>query len=176
MPSANNNVLTAPLAIIRVNGITVGKMRNIRCTESLRRARVVGLGQLVPDELPVVEWQGTLTCEFMTIDLKKSMLPGAINRISSSVEEWTNTVLLQEDGIQIDILKRVKDPQQADALFPNVSPDPKFIQRVIKGQFEVFASIKGAFLTREGFNISEGAISARDVEMEYITPILYSNW
>lgn len=171
---ANNNVLTAPLAIIKVNGIAIGKMRNIRCTESIRRARVVGLGQLVPDELPAVEWQGTLTCEFMTIDLKKSMLPGAINRITTSVEEWTNTVLLQEDGIQIDIMKRVKNPQQPDALFPNVSTDPKFIQRVITGTFEVFASIKGAFLTREGFNISESSISGRDIEMEYTTPIIYS--
>lgn len=173
---SNNRVLTAPLAVIRVNGITVGKMRNIRVTESLRRARVVGLGQLVPDELPVVEWQGTLTAEFMTIDLKKSMIPGAINRISSSVEEWTNTVLLQEDGIQIDILKRVKNPQQPDNLFPNVSPDPNFIQRVIAGKFEVFASIKGSFLTREGFNISEGSIAGRDVEFEYMTPIIYPNF
>lgn len=173
---ANNNVLTAPLAVIRVNGITIGKMRNIRVTESLRRARVVGLGQLVPDELPVVEWSGTLTAEFMTIDLKKSMIPGAINRISANVEDWTNTVLLQEDGIQIDIMKRVKDPQQADNLFPNLSPDPKFIQRQISGKFELFASVKAAFMTREGFNISEGSISGRDVEFEYKTPILYPNW
>lgn len=173
---ANNRVLTAPLAIIRVNGITVGKMRNIRCTEQLRRARVVGLGQLVVDELPAVEWNGTLSCEFMTIDLKKSMIPGAINRIADSIETWTNTVLLQDDGVQIDILKRVKNPQQPDALFPNVSPDPNFIQRNITGDLEVFASIKGCFLTREGFNISEGSISGRDVEFEYTTPIIYPNF
>ncbi len=173
---ANNNVLTAPLAVIRVNGITIGKMRNIRVTESLRRARVVGLGQLVPDELPVVEWSGSLTAEFMTIDLKKSMMPGAINRIASSVEQWTNSVLLQEQGIQIDIMKRVKDPQQLDSQFPNVSPDPNFIQRMITGKFELFASVQAAFMTREGFNISEGSISGRDVEFEYKTPILYPNW
>ena len=173
---SNNNVLTAPLAVIRVGGITIGKMRNIRVTESLRRARVVGLGQLVPDELPVVEWSGTMTAEFMTVDLKKSMIPGAINRISSSVEEWTNSVLLQEQGVQVDIMKRVKDPQQLDNKFPNASGDPNYIQRAIKGKFELFASIQAAFMTREGFNISEGSISGRDVEFEYKTPILYPNW
>jgi len=173
---ANNRVLTAPLALIRVNGITIGKMRSIRCTESIRRGRVVGLGQLVVDELPALEWNGTLSAEFMTIDLKKSMIPGAINRIAKTVEEWTNNVLLQEDGVQIDIMKRVKDPQQPDNLFPNVSPDPNFIQRNITGTFEVFASIKGNFLTREGFNISEGSISSRDVEFEYTTPIIYNNF
>jgi len=173
---ANNRVLTAPLAIIRVNGITVGKMKSIRVTESIRRGRVVGLGQLVVDELPALEWSGTLSAEFMTIDLKKSMFPGAINRIAKTVEEWTNNVLLQEDGIQIDIMKRVKNPQQPDALFPNVSPDPNFIQRNITGTFEVFASIKGVFLTREGFNITESSISSRDVECEYSMPILYPNF
>lgn len=173
---SNNRVLTAPLAVIKVGGITIGKMRNIRCTESLRRARVVGIGQLVPDELPVVEWQGTLSCEFMTIDLKKSMIPGAINRITESVDKWVDTVLLQEEGVQIDILKRVKDPQKPDNQFPNVSPDPNFVQRVIDGKFEVFASIQGCFITREGFNIAEGSISSRDVEFEYKTPIIYPNF
>lgn len=173
---ANNRVLTAPLAVIRVGGITIGKMRSIRCTETIRRGRVVGLGQLVLDEAPALEWSGTLSAEFMTIDLKLSMIPGLINRITQSVEQWTNDVLLQEDGVQIDIMKRVKDPQQPDAMFPNVSPDPNFIQRNITGTLEVFASIKGCFITREGFNITESSISSRDVEIEYTTPIMYPNF
>jgi hypothetical protein len=173
---AKDRVLTAPLAVIRVNGLTIGKMRNIRCTESLRRARVVGLGALTPDELPVVEWSGTLSAEFMTIDLKKSMVPGAINRISSNVEGFINTVLLQEDGVQIDIMKRVKNPVQPDNMFPNKSTDPNFVQRVITGTFEVFASVKGCFLTREGFDINEGSISQRSTEFEYTTPIIYPSF
>lgn len=173
---SNNRVLTAPLAVIRVNGITIGKMKSISVTESIRRGRVVGLGQLVVDELPALEWSGTLSAEFMTIDLKKSMIPGAINRIAKTVEDWTNSVLLQDDGVQIDILKRVKNPQQPDALFPNISPDPNFIQRNITATFDVFASVKGCFLTREGFSITESSISSRSVEFEYSTPILYPNF
>jgi len=173
---ANNRVMTAPLAIIKVNGIAIGKMRNIRVNETLTRQRVVGLGNLAADELPVTAWQGTLSCEFMTIDLKKSMIPGALNRISSSIEDWTNSVLLQDDGVQIDIMKRVKDPQRPDNQFPNVSPDPNFIQRVIKGKYELFASVRGCFLTQEGFDINEGSISQRNCQFEYSTPILYPNF
>jgi hypothetical protein len=173
---ANNRVMTAPLAVIKVGGITVGKMKNIRITESFTRQQVVGLGTLVASELPVTAWQGTMSCDFMTIDLKKSMVPGAINRISSSIEDWTNTVLLQDEGVQVDIFKRVKDPQQPDDQFPNASPDPNFVQRVIAGKYEIFASVRGAFLTTEGFDISEGAISSRQVSFQYKEPILYPNF
>ena len=173
MSASPNRVLTAPLAVIQVNGIAIGKMKNISVEESLRRGRVVGLGSLTPDELPVIEWSGTLNCGFFTIDLKRSMIPGAINRIAQDVNQWTNTVLLQEDGVQIDIYKRVKDPLQDDDKFPDLDPDPNYIQRNIKGKLQLFASIKGCFLTREGFDISEASISGRNVSFEYTTPILY---
>ena len=172
---ANDRVMTAPLAVIKVNGITIGKMRNIRASESIRRTKVIGLGSLVPDELPAVEWSGTLSAEFMTIDFKKSMIPGAINRIASNIEDFTTNVLLQEDGVDITIFKRAKDPQQADNKFPNISNDPNFIQRQLKGKFVEFATVRGCFLTREGFNISEGSIASRDTEFEYVNPILFTN-
>jgi hypothetical protein len=171
---SNNRVLTAPLCVIKVNGIAIGKMKDLRVTESIRRGKVVGLGSLVPDELPAIEWEGSMTCGFYTIDLKKSMIPGLINRTVTSIEQWTNTVLLQEDGVQIDIYKRVKDPKQPDSSFPNISTDPNFIQRVINGKLELFASVMGCFINREAFNISESSISGRDVEIQYLQPILYS--
>lgn len=173
MAASENRVLTSPLAIIKVGGIAIGKMKNISINESLQRARVVGIGSLTPSELPVVGWNGTISCEFFTIDLKKSMLPGAINRMANSIDQFVDTVLLQEDGVQIDIMRKAKDPLQDDDKFPNVSKDPNYPQRIISSKLELFASVKGAFLTREGFNISEGAISGRNVEMEYTTPIIF---
>lgn len=172
MASANK-VLTAPLAIIKVDGVAIGKMKNIRVTETIRRGKVVGIGNLAADEVPALEWDGSVSCEFFTIDLKKSMMPGAINRIANTIEDWTNGVLLQEDGIQIDIMKRVKSPQQPDSAFPNLSNDPSYPQRQITGTLEIFASIKGCFLNREGFDISEGQISGRNTEFTYTTPILF---
>ena len=51
----NQRTMTAPLAIIQVNGVTVGKMRNIRITEQIRRGSIRGIGRLNPDELPALE-------------------------------------------------------------------------------------------------------------------------
>lgn len=153
--------MTAPLAVIKVNGVAIGKMRNIRVNEQLTRARVQGLGQLNKDELPAVEWMGTLTCDFFLIDFNRSQIPGAILRRVQTLEEWADTVLLQEDGIQVDILRKVADSTPRDASVP------------IASRYEVFASVRGCFLNREGFDISEGQIGGRNQEFEYLYPILF---
>lgn len=154
-----SKVFTGPLAIIRVNGIAVGKMKSIRCTENIRRAPVVGLGQLTASEYAPLSWTGTLNCGAFMIDLSKQLFPGSLLRQVQTVKEWEDTLLLSNDGIQIDILRKVKDVQ--------------LITGVIVPKLEVFASIKGAFLNRESFDISDGQISGRDVDFEYSTPILF---
>ena len=153
--------LTAPLAIIKVNGVAIGKMKNIRITENIRRGRVVGLGFLNPSELPPLEWNGTLNASFYNMQFKKNAIPSSLARTVNSVEEFVDTVLLVENGVQIDIMRKVSDG----------SPDPQ--TGVIKSKLETFASVKGCFLTREGFDISEGQISGRDVDFEYTTPIIF---
>jgi len=154
-------VLTAPLAIIKVDGIAVGKMKNIRIQETIRRGRVSGLGQLTPDELPALEWSGTLSCGFYNIQFDKSQLPKAIVRKVNTLDEFVDTVLLQENGVQVDIMKKVAA----------AGPDP--VTGIIPSQLEIFASIKGCFITREGFDIQEGQISGKDADFDYTTPVLF---
>lgn len=174
-------VMTAPLALIRVDGLTIGKMKDIRCTESIRRGNVKGIGTIVPSELPALDWTGTLSASFMTINLSLSMIPGLINRASNTVEQWMNNVLLQEEGVDIVILRKVK----SDPLAPEFVPGdpskgtPRKLENIkggilYPGGLQEFATIRGVFITREGFNIAEAQISNRDVEMEYLTPILYT--
>ena len=151
--------LTAPLALIKVNGIAVGKMKNIRVTENIRRGRVSGIGQLTPDELPALEWSGTLNCGFYALEFKQEVIKSALIRNVSTVEQFVDTVLLQENGVQIDIMRKSKASQNENG--------------IITSKLETFASVKGCFLTREGFDISEGQISGRDADFEYTTPILF---
>jgi hypothetical protein len=155
-------VMTAPLAIIKVDGIAIGKMKSIRVNENIRRGRVQGIGELTPQEVPALEWSGTLNAGFysITFNNQDQLIKTALLRNVNNLQEWVDTVLLQEDGIQIDIMKKVKDFQ-----------DPA--TGIIYPQFELFASIRGAFSTKESFDISEGQISGRDVDFEYITPILF---
>ena len=158
-------VMTAPLAIIQINSVTVGKMKNVRLTEIIRRGRVTGLGTLTPSELPALEWQGSLTCSSYTINfnLLANISKKGTFRNANSLEEWANALLLQEDGLEIAILRKVKDGE-IDAE-----------TGVVKSKYETFAKVSGAFATREGFDIQEGQISGRDTEFEYTTPILYNS-
>ncbi len=152
--------MTAPLAIIKVDGVPVGKMKSIRCVENKRLGRVMGIGSMTPDELPPLEWTGTLNCAAYTIDFKDPVIKDSVIRKVNSLQEWVDTVLLQEDGVTIDIMRKVKD-----------SVDP--VTKIVKSKLEVFASIKGCFATRESFDITENQISGRDTDFEYTTPILY---
>lgn len=154
-----DKVMTAPLAIIKVDNVAVGKMKSIRCTENIRRAKVVGLGALVASEYAALDWDGTLNCGFFTIDLRQSAIPKALLRTVQTVQQWEDTLLLSNSGVQIDIMRKVADTQLPSG--------------VIVPRLEVFASIKGCFISRESFDISEGQISGRDVDFQYTTPILF---
>lgn len=157
--------MTAPLAIIQINSVTVGKMKNVRVTEQIRRGRVTGLGTLTPSELPALEWSGSLTCSSYTINfnLLANVAKKGTFRNANSLEEWANAILLQEDGLEISILRKVKDGQ--------IDTETG----LVNSKYETFAKVAGAFATREGFDIQEGQISGRDTEFEYLTPILFNS-
>lgn len=155
--------MTAPLAIIQINSVTVGKMKNVRITENIRRGRVTGIGRLNPEELPAIEWSGSLTCSSYSINfnlLANKIVKGSF-RNAQTVDDWANAILLQEDGLEISILRKVKDGP--------IDPQTGMVQV----KYETFAKVNGAFVTREGFDIQEGQISGRDTEFEYLEPILF---
>src|ERR1700746_992642 len=99
--------MTAPLAIVKVNGKAVGKMKSIRCTENIRYGKTVGLGRMSPDEMMPLDWSGTLNCGSFLIDLRQPVIPGTINRVMQTEDQFFDTLLLQSDGVQIDILRKV---------------------------------------------------------------------
>ena len=161
----DKRVMTAPLAIIQINSVTVGKMKNVRITENIRRGRVAGVGQLNPSELPALEWQGQMSCSSYTINfnLLANKLKKGTYRNAGSLESWANAILLQEDGLEIALLRKVKDGEiDADT-------------GLVATKYENFAKVNGAFATREGFDLQEGQISGRDTDFEYLEPILYND-
>lgn len=157
--------MTAPLAIIQIDSVTVGKMKNLRITESIRRGRVAGIGTMTASELPALDWQGTLSCSSYTINfnLLANKLKKGMFRNAGSVEAWANALLLQEDGLEISILRKVKDGE--------IDPETG----LVKAKYETFAKVNAAFATREGFDLAEGQISGRDTDFEYLEPILYND-
>lgn len=171
MAQNNNNnpikerTVTAPIAIVQANGVTIGKMRNVRVTEQIRRGRVTGIGRLNPSELPALEWSGSLTCSSYTLNFNRLLNKMAIGtfRGAATVEEWANAILMQEAGLEIALLKKVKDGE--------IDPDTG----LVKTKYETFAKVNSAFANRESFDLQEGQISGRDTEFEYLEPILYND-
>ena len=161
----DEKIMTAPLAIIQANGVTIGKMKSLRLTETIRRGRVTGLGTLTPSEIPALEWQGSLSCSEYNINfnLLLNVSKKGIYRNANTAEEWASAILLQDEGLEISVLKKVKDGEiDADT-------------GLVKTKYETFAKVSGAFATREGFDLQEGQISGKDTEFEYTTPILYNS-
>ena len=160
----DKKVMTAPIAIIKINGKAVGKMKNVRITEQIRRGRVTGIGTLTPSELPAVEWSGTMSCSAYNINFNLLNNVSQIGTFRQGTDKvtWQNAILMQEDGLQIDVMKKVKDGV--------INPETGLVNT----KYEVFATVKGAFATREGFDIQEGQISGRDTDFEYLEPILFN--
>lgn len=160
-----SKVMTAPLAVIKINGKAVGKMKNVRVSEQIRRGRVSGIGRLNPSEIPALEWSGTLSCSSYSINFNLLANESKIGtfRNAGTVDAWANAILLQEAGLEIAIMRKVKDGE--------IDPDTG----LVKSKLETFAKVTGAFANRESMDVQEGQISGRDTEFEYLEPILFND-
>jgi hypothetical protein len=149
---------TAPMAIIQVKDptgtfVTIGKMRSVRLTENINRGRVIGLGNLTAEEIPAVGYNCGLSCSAYTVDFKKALIAGSIDRAFSNPQDFVDKVLLQEDGVSVQILRRQRN---ADGTVST----------------PVFLTINDLFMNSDSMDISEGQISGRDASFEYLTPVL----
>ena len=153
--------LNGAVAIIRQRGIPIGKMQAVTLTESVRRARVGGLGTILPQEQAAVEWSGTLTCQFYEIDYSKSGIPGAIRRDVANKQAFEDQLVLDSEGVQIDIFKKI-----GDVIDPNT--------KLIRPNVVPYATVTRCLIDSDGININEGQISGRNQSFSYLDPILIS--
>lgn len=165
---AEEKVITGALALIRVRGAVVGLMKSVRCQENFRRVRVGGLGTILPQEYSITEWEGTLSCEFMEIDFTKSGIPDAIKRDFANIasqalvngSSFEDQLILDSDGVQVDIFKKVKDVMDA--------------RGIIKAKLKPFAIVRGCLIESDSFDISEGSIGGHSQSFKYLSPITRS--
>lgn len=152
-------VLTGALAIIRQNGVAIGKMRNVRLQETIRRARVSGLGTILPQEQAAVEWSGTLSCSFYEINFFQSGIRNGIRRDVANKQEFENQLVLDSEGVQIDIFKKISDVVDAET-------------GLIGDAIKPYATVTRCLIDNESIDISEGQISGRDQSFMYLDPVL----
>lgn len=161
-------VLTGAIALIKVGGKVIGKMKTVRCQENFRRVAVRGIGTILPSEQAVVEWEGTLSCDFMEIRFEETGIPNAVRRkIGSTASQvligqtsFEDQLVLDADGVQIDIFKKV-----TDVIDPNGFILPKL---------EPYATVYNCLIESDSFDISEGSVSGHSQTFKYLTPVTYT--
>jgi hypothetical protein len=162
-----SKTLTAPIAVIKVQVGSelkiIGKMRNIRITETIRRLDIKGIGKLYPDEKAVVDWAGTLTAGSFMIDLKNSGISGSPNRNTNDPEKFANTLLLDEKGVDVYLYKKVKNV---------VNPTTGIVESVVE---DLITVCRNCFAERDAIDLSEGQSAGRDQDFSYLIPILFGN-
>lgn len=152
--------LTGALAIVRVNGEPIGKLRNVRATENFRRVGIRGLGTTIEDEAPIVEWTGSVQCSFYEINFQSTGVTNAVRRDVQTKQEFEDNLLLDIEGVQIDIFKKIED-----------FVDPATGLR--RAGVEPYAIIKRVLIESDSFDISEGTVSGHDQSFKYLEPLLY---
>lgn len=158
---ANNGpVLTAPLAVVTVNGEYVGKMRGVQYSENTPRQPIKGIGTIIASEMPVLDFSGSLTCDEFMVQFSAPALPGAENRNVQNTGEWENDTLLKDQAVQVDLLRKVN----SGVTTPSGT--------IVPG-FEIFATIKAAYKTSDSFNINEGQVSGRNAQFNVTEPVIY---
>lgn len=165
---AQPKVLTGAIALIKSKGQVIGKMKTVRYQENMRRMPVRGIGTILPSEQAVTEWDGTLNCEFMEIRFEETGVPDAIRRKFSSAgsqvlvgqPSFEDQLVLDTDGVQLDIFKKVSDVIAPDGtIYPNLQP---------------YATVSRCLIESDSFDISEGAIAGHSQSFKCLDPVIYT--
>lgn len=153
-----NKVMHGALAIVRKNGTAIGKMRNVRWTENIGRGEVRGLGTILTSEAPALSWGGSVSCDFYEVDFATTGVPDAIKRNVQTSQEFETQLLLDYDGVQLDIFKKVEDAVDENGL------------KVAKAI--PYVTLAQLLIESDGAEVTEGAISGHNQSFRYLGPAL----
>ena len=155
-------VLTAPKAVIKINGIASGFMWNVRCTENIQRGEVKGISNLALQEVPATGVTCQLTADFFFISLKRPEVQALMNR-SGSVQNFLDTLVLGEQPAQIHMYGKIK-VTEANGLVTEIDKEGMTV-----------AVVQDFFPDSQSWDITEGQISGTNISGRYLNPVVFNN-
>jgi len=153
--------ITGPIALIKINGIVIGKIKDIRATENYSRGEVRGIGNLQAQEVPILSHAGTFSVESFLVDLNSQGVRELLNRNVISLEQFVNSITMNEQGIDIFIYKKIPK---------TINPTTKLVDEIEEQPIGV---LRRCFLDNVSFNISEGQVSSHSQSGRFLDPILF---
>ena len=155
------DTVTGPIALIKVNGIAIGKIRDFRATETYARGETRGIGEMNAQEVPILSHSGTFSLDSFLVSLNSSGIRQLLNREVVSPQQFINTVLLNENGVDVNVYKKVSQTvDSTTGLVTAVAEEP-------------IAIVRGCFLDSLTFNISEGQMATHSQTGRFIHPIVF---
>ena len=152
------DTMTAARAIITSNGIPIGFIKNLRCTETKQRGSVMGLGEITKRERPLLAITCTWNCDFYLIDLMRTGLPGLDNRLVMTLQQYKDTQTLLNVPVDITVWKK-------DALVIVAGV-------VVQTVNEVLCTIKDIYLDSTSWDVQENQICGFSQSGEYTSPVI----
>jgi hypothetical protein len=158
----DKKTLSAPIALIEINGKFVGKMRSIRVQEQIQRGDVRGIGELVSLEKPILAVNCTFSASSAMVSLKKlgTIDNPFVKRDVQTSQQFKDTILLRDFGVNIHIYRKVP---VAGSIIDGV---------VTETDKDRVAIIENAFLDSQSFSIDEGNVAMSDISGTYLNPII----
>lgn len=155
-----NKVFTAPLAIIKIGGVAVGKIRTLSFTENVQRGEVQGLGELFLSEVPPLSVRCTFTADSYLIncnkfgDVEDPFWPTR----ASTTQEFANTILLGELGVDIFVYSKIPGNYNG-TIITDIE------------QYKI-GVVSNCFLDSKVIQANEGQIAGKNISGRYLTPML----
>jgi hypothetical protein len=152
--------LSAPIALIEINGQFVGKIRSIRVQEQIQRGDVRGIGEVVSLEKPILAVNCTFSASSAMVSLKKlgTIDNPFVMRDVQTDQQFKDTILLKDFGVNIHIYRKI----------------PKTVVGSIVTETDTdrIAIIQNAFMDSQSFSIDEGNVAMSDISGTYLNPII----
>jgi len=173
MAAIDLKTFTGALGIIKINGVPVGKCRDLRISENFQRVPVSkGIGSIYKDEICVIGFMGSVTMDFIEISFGKSGVTDALKRalftassLASQVatgnfaSNFEDQLLLDDVGVALDVYKKISDVQYSG-------------QGLIIPDAGIYCSISKLFIEGDSVNISDGGVTGRNQTFQYLDPLV----
>lgn len=156
-----HQTFSAPEAYIMIDGIPVGIMRNVRCTENINRADVQGLGSVVSQEVPPTKVQCSLNAGMYFIKFTTDIMKKILNR-ETNLDTFLNSIALGDFPLQILIYRKTAISDATTKLVTSVNKDG-----------EKILVINDFYLESQDFDLSEGGIAGTNISGRYLSPVTY---
>jgi hypothetical protein len=152
---------TAPLAIIKIGGVAVGRIKDLQFTENVQRGEVQGIGEVNLQEIPILSTRCTFTASSFLIDLKKF---GTIKdpfwpMEATNFQEMANSFLLNEKPVTLSIHRKTAGTINEAGIVTS------------QGEPERVAVIPNCYLDSKTFSLTDGQIAGKNISGRYLEPI-----